>query len=245
MSNQNQLAETMGFIRSWYTLVHNKKIAKKAHLYKPFEIAHTDKGHHGLFLDRMYEQSTIVLVVGRRGSGKTALGMRVLEAFDYKSERSCYAIGYDSAKLPLWIRKADSALDIPSNSVALVDEGAVIYSSRDSHKAANKAISKLMAVARHKNLSLILITQNSAMIDVNVLRLADTLIIKKPSLMQTNFERREMKKLFDKALPHFKGLKGIDNKKGFYVIDDEFEGFMKAGLPDFWNDKISKSFANL
>lgn len=82
------------------------------------------------------------------------------------------------------------------------------------------------------------------MIDVNVIRLCDTIIMKQPSLMQTKFERRQIKLLYDKAIPHFSILQGIDKKKCFYVIDDEFEGLLSAGLPEFWDEKVSKSFAN-
>lgn len=242
--NPEKIGESMSVIQNIYDFVdcHRKPDPN----YVPFKLEATNKGDLNTFLDRTYQQSTIMLVVGRRGSGKTALGMRLLEAFHKKiNNRGLYAVGYNSAKLPLWIHKIDSVLDAPSNSVVLVDEGAVVLSSRDSHNGTNKAVGKLMAVARHKNLSLILITQNSAMIDVNVLRLADTLIVKQPSLMQTRFERKEMKALYDQTTPYFVDLKGIEQKQALYVIDDEFEGFLKAGLPDFWTEKISKSFEDL
>lgn len=50
--------------------------------YRPFNLISTVSGDPNRFIKRMYEQSTIVLVIGRRGSGKTAFGMRLLEAFD-------------------------------------------------------------------------------------------------------------------------------------------------------------------
>ena len=99
-----------------------------------------------------------------------------------------------------------------------------------------------MAIARHKNLNLILIAQNSAMIDLNVLRLADTIILKEPSLLQAQFERKAIKDMYEKVSSHFKE---IENKKShFYVMDDEFEGMLNYSLPDFWNEDISKSFRN-
>lgn len=124
----------------------------------------------------------------------------------------------------------------------MVDEGAILFSARDSQSEANKGVGKLMAVARHKNLSLFLITQNTAMIDVNVLRLADTLIVKQPSLMQMKFERKQLRDLYVKAVPEFETFQGIAKKQNFYVIDDEYQGFMSAGLPEFWTEKIIRSF---
>ncbi|MBY9004064.1 MAG: DUF998 domain-containing protein, partial [Candidatus Lokiarchaeota archaeon] len=53
----------------------------------------------------------------------------------------------------------------------------------------------------HKNLTLVLITQNSAMIDLNVLRLSDTLLFKEPSLLQSKFERKALKDILEKVKP--------------------------------------------
>lgn len=212
--------------------------------YRLFNLISTVSGDPNKFIKRLYEQSTIVLVIGRRGSGKTAFGMRLLEGFDRQViGRGCYAIGYDAVELPQWIHKIEDVYSAPVNSVVLVDEGAILFSARDSQSEANKGVSKLMAVARHKNLSLFLITQNTAMIDVNVLRLADTLIVKQPSLMQMKFERKQLRDLYIKAVPEFEAFEGIAKKQNFYVIDDEYQGFMSAGLPEFWTEKISKSFA--
>ena len=109
-------------------------------------------------------------------------------------------------------------------------------------KKDNKAIGKLLAIARHKDLSLILIPQNSAMIDLNVLRLSDTLLIKEPSMLQSRFERKALKDFYDKAVPHF-AEKGEAGKKPLvYVFDDDFEGLLNFSLPEFWNESVSKSF---
>ncbi|MFH1500511.1 MAG: hypothetical protein ABIE22_01040 [archaeon] len=85
---------------------------------------------------------------------------------------------------------------------------------------------------------------NSAMIDLNVMRLADTIIFKEPSLLQSRFERKALVDLFKKADENFNKIPKKDNKKKyFYVLDDEFEGLLSSTLPSFWSDKISKSFA--
>jgi hypothetical protein len=151
-------------------------------------------------------------------------------------------VGYSKTKLPRWIKKIDKVDDAPENSVVLLDEGAIGYFSRDSMKQANKMLSKMMTIARHKNLTLIIITQNSAMIDVNVLRLADTLLFKEPSLLQSRFERKALRDMFEKVSPLFDGME--DAVKNFYVWDDDFEGIVSYELPLFWSDLISKSFKN-
>lgn len=209
--------------------------------FEPFSVVVDSKGDFEDFSRRMLRSSTIMLVIGKRGSGKTALGMSMLEYYYKNNQAKCYAVGFSRKDVPRWIKPVDSFESIPNNSVALLDEGAVLFSSRDSMKQSNKGLGKLMAIARHKSLSLIVITQNSAMLDLNVIRLADTVLLKEPSLMQAKFERKALKDMYFDVVPHFKDLK---NKKAHaYVFDDEFEGLIHVPLPEFWSTKISKSFS--
>src|SRR3989338_4790493 len=222
--------------------IFRQTVEKKDANYVPFEIAKKDKGSYEEFYEKMRKTSLIFLIVGKRGSGKTSLGFRMLELFHKSSGRKCYVLGYEKSRLPWWIRKVEDIEKIPNNSIALFDEGAILFSARESMKEINKVLGKIMAIARHKNLTLILITQNSGMIDLNVLRLADTLLLKEPSLLQSKFERKGLNEIFDKIKPDFDKLK--EKKAHFYVWDDEFQGILKYGLPRFWSDKISKSYSN-
>jgi hypothetical protein len=210
---------------------------------KPFrdlEIAETRRGDYEKFRKKMLDSSIIMLITGKRGSGKTSLGMKLLELFRNSGSRECYIVNYRKTRLPKWMRKVDSVEEAPNNSVVLIDEGAVGYFSRESMKEANRVLSKIMTLARHKNLTLIIITQNSAMIDLNVVRLADTLVFKEPSLLQARFERRALKDMFDKVTPFFK--KCEEPNRNFYVWDDDFEGMLRYDLPNFWTESISTSF---
>ncbi|MBW2976760.1 zonular occludens toxin domain-containing protein [Candidatus Woesearchaeota archaeon] len=221
----------------------NIGVKKDKEPYVPFEPAKTDKGSYDEFFDKLRKSSLILLIIGKRGSGKTSLGMKFLEFFHKEAGRKCYTLGYESTRLPWWLKKVDSIEKIPNNAIALFDEGAIFFSARESMKSINKELSKIMAVARHKNLTLVLITQNSAMIDLNVLRLADTLLLKEPSLLQSNFERKVLKDIYEKIRPVFAGVK--EKKAYFYVWDDDFQGMVKYSLPYFWSEKVSKSFRNL
>jgi energy-coupling factor transporter ATP-binding protein EcfA2 len=208
-----------------------------------FEIIKKKKGDYEEFYKKLVRSSLIMLIIGKRGSGKTAFGMKLAEVFHHASKRKVYTLGYEEAKLPYWMKKVRAVEDIPNNSLTLLDEGAIFFFSRESMKNPNKALSKLMAIARHKNLTLILITQSSALIDLNVLRLADTLFLKEPSLLQAKFERKAIKDMYEKVADVFKEH---DNKKSLvYVWDDDFEGLLKFNLPEFWNEGISTSFKNL
>ncbi len=209
--------------------------------YVPFVVEDHVKGDYETFYNAAKKYSLIMLITGKRGSGKTSLGMKFLEAMNKETRRHCYAIGFDHTKLPRWMKKADDAEKVPNNSIVLVDEGAVVFSNRDAMKSPNKLLGKLMAIARHKNLSMILIAQNSAMIDLNVLRLADVVLLKEPSLLQAKFERKAIKEMYEKVKDKFEAVD--DRHKYVYIWSDEFEGLVSYGLPEFWSEKISKSFA--
>lgn len=218
-----------------------KKKPKAIEPLQPFSIVKADEGEFEAFFNKLLKYSLITLITGKRGSGKTSLGMTLLAVLN-SSRKKCYAVGFDKAKLPSWLKKAESLEKVPNNAAVLVDEGAIVYSSRESMKDSNKFLSKLMAIARHKNLSLVLIAQNSAMIDLNVLRLADVLLLKEPSLLQAEFERKPIQKMYDKIGNSFRAFK--EREKLCYVWSDEFMGLLSYELPQFWNESISKSFSN-
>jgi GTPase SAR1 family protein len=226
----------MGFLD-----IFKGRLKKEDENYIPFDIVKQDKGSYDEFHDKLKNHSLILLIVGKRGSGKTSLGMKFLEFFNKKTRRKCYILGYEKTRLPWFLKKVDNIEKIPNNAIALFDEGAILFSARESMKNVNKELSKIMSIARHKNLTLILITQNSAMIDLNVLRLADTLLLKEPSLLQSSFERKVLREIYEKIAPKFAEVK--EKKSHFYVWDDDFQGLLNYSLPNFWNEKISKSFS--
>ena len=216
-----------------------RKKQKEVRPLQPFSLIKCNEGYFENFFDKLLRYSLIILITGKRGSGKTSLGMTLLSVF-HSVKKQCYAIGFDKAKTPKWIRKVLSIEKVPNNSAVLVDEGAIVYSARDSMKEANKMLGKLMAIARHRGLSLALAVQNTGMIDLNVLRLSDVLLLKEPSLLQTEFERKALQKIYGKIKPLFQ--KQEQKEKCFYVWSDEFQGMLSYELPEFWNESISKAF---
>ncbi len=204
-----------------------------------FQVVHATNGKFDEWKENLKRSSLIILIIGKRGSGKSALGFKLLETIAGK--RKAYYLG--KAKLPWWIQQADSIEEIKNNSLVLVDEASLAFSAREPMSKPNKYLSKIMAIARHKDLTLIIITQNSAMLDLNVLRLADTLLLKEPSLLQAAFERKAINNLFRKVEEAFHKIKAKDKKPFVYVIDDVFEGIISFSLPEFWSEKISKSYA--
>lgn len=214
--------------------------SKSTVVYDPLKIIEAQKGNLEDFEDNLYKKESIVgLILGARGSGKSALGMKIAENFASKTNKNICAIGFDKKDVPKWISVIEEPEQIPNNSFVLIDEGGVFFSSRDSMKEANKLVSKIILLARHKDLSILFISQNSSNIEVNTIRQADYLMLKPSSLLQLDFERKKIKDIYtqvNSAFEKYKGQKGL-----FYIYSDNFSGFITNSLPSFWSKKISKT----
>ncbi|OIO28415.1 hypothetical protein COX86_01180 [Candidatus Micrarchaeota archaeon CG_4_10_14_0_2_um_filter_60_11] len=207
-----------------------------------FKLVEAKSGDLGDFEDFLYEKkSTVGLILGARGSGKSALGVRILENAAARG-RKVAAMGFSAAAMPSWVKIVETP-EIENGSFLLVDEGGISFSSRSSMSSANKLLSELLFVARHKDLSVVFVTQNSANLEVNTLRQADYLLLKKPSLLQRDFERKKINEIYDEAAGGFK--KHAADKGAFFVYSDAFRGFASNGLPSFWSEAASKSFKDV
>jgi rRNA pseudouridine-1189 N-methylase Emg1 (Nep1/Mra1 family) len=211
--------------------------------YEPLILLNSKKGKIDSFEKMLNEkESTIGIIIGSRGSGKSAFGMKIIENIKSQSKKKIYAMGFEEKELPLWIINVDDINQINNDSWILIDEGGILFSSRKSMSNANKLLSELILIARHKGLSILFISQNSSNLDVNILRQADFLILRQPSLLQLEFERDVVKKLYEKYKNEFEEYKNI---KGLSLVySNEFTGFASNSLPSFWTKKLSTSFRN-
>lgn len=184
-------------------------------------------------------KSTIGIILGARGTGKSALGMRVLENWAGRGAKVC-AMGFNEETIPSWIKVIDDMEKAPNRSIVLVDESGISFSSREAMSDANKLLSELLLVARHKDISIIFIAQNSANLEINSIRQADYLLLKRPSLLQKDFERGKIKNIYSEVENDFKELRA--DRGLVYIYSDRFRGFASNTLPTFWSEKASKAF---
>ncbi|MBU1111487.1 MAG: DUF815 domain-containing protein [archaeon] len=216
--------------------------APKDAKFQEFRELKKKKGNIETFNNFLYDnKSTIGIILGARGTGKSAIGMSFLENFASKSEKKLYALGFKQNALPHWIRVVKSIEEIENNSVLLVDEGGIEFSSRSSMTNANKLLSDILLVARHKDLSVMFITQNSSNLEVNAIRQADYLILKPSSLLQKDFERKKIKEVYESVDKDFEDLK--EDRGLTYLYSDKYCGFISNDLPSFWSEKVSKGYA--
>jgi hypothetical protein len=185
-------------------------------------------------------ESKIGIILGARGSGKSAIGIKLLENIHSKAEGKFYALGFKKNEMPSWIEVIEDIKEIGNDSTVLIDEGGILFNSRSSMAKPNKLMSELILIARHKSLNILFISQNSSNLDVNIIRQADFLILKPTSLLQKDFERKKIQEIYKEVQNRFDKLK---SDKGLtYIYSDSFRGFVSNPLPSFWNVKMSKSF---
>ncbi len=222
-----------------------KKIKKERELmtseYDEFNVLEIISGDYNKWLEKVYESdSQIGIILGARGSGKTAFGIKFLENFHAKHKKKCFAMGFNENELPYWIKGVLDISELENDSFVLIDEGGVLFNSRSSMSNANKMLSRLIMIARHKNISILFISQNSSNLEVNILRQADFLILKPSSLLQTEFERKIIQKIYEETGESFKKFEEVEGAT--HIYSGSFRGFISNPLPSFWRENLSKSF---
>ncbi len=209
--------------------------------HEEFKIVHVIEGDYFDWLDHVSKSdSQIGIILGARGSGKTAFGVKFLENFYSKHGKRCFAMGFSEEEMPSWIDVVSDIEEIGNDSMVLIDEGGVLFNSRQAMSSANKLLSSLMMVARHKNISIMFISQNSSNLEVNILRQADFLALKPSSLLQKDFERKIVQKIYESTGEHFEKFKGDEGLVHIYA--GKFRGFVSNPLPSFWGEGVSKGF---
>ena len=209
--------------------------------YVSFKVIETIEGDYETWFNKTIESdSQIGIVLGARGSGKTAFGVKMLENIYAKYGDKCFAMGFKAKEFPSWIKVVSDLSQLENDSWVLIDEGGVLFNSRSSMSNANKLLSQLILIARHKNINILFISQNSSNLEINILRQADFLVLKKSSLLQKEFERKIIQKIYLDSKDKFDKY---EKDKGLaYIYSGHFRGFVSNSLPSFWKEGISKSF---
>ena len=203
-------------------------------------VVETLKGKYNSFWSKITTADSLIgIVIGARGSGKSAISLSIAENLRGTKKRF-FAMGFPNSTLPHWITVVETVDAIENDAFVIVDEGGILFSSRESMSDANKLLSDLLFIARHKNLSILFVSQNSSNLEINTLRQADFLILKKSSLLQKNFERKIVAKIYEEYSDGFEKYK--KNKGIALLYSDDFIGFIENELPSFWSMKVSKSF---
>jgi hypothetical protein len=199
-------------------------------------------------LAKLLGHPCIVLILGHRGSGKTALAARLQELL--RDIASPYAVGLPakaSRLLPDWYGLADDTSTIPSNALIYIPESYRMYHARDTQSAQGKALSELVNLSRHRRHTLIFDVQNPAHLDRNIVSEADLVLVKEPGPLQQGFERPQYRNLMDTARAAFAAVGPRRKKRAVWVVAPAagVNGqLMDNLLPSFWSDSLSRIFGD-
>ena len=187
----------------------------------------------------------VVLILGKRGSGKSALAYSLLELFRYQLKPYVVGVPAEAKRfLPDWISIAPTLEDVPPGSIVLIDEAYLHYHARGSMAAASIEMSRMVNLSRQRGQTLLFVTQEARQVDRNIASSANVVIFKEPSSIQLEFERPELRQPAQEAQAQFGIVRG-DKRSWSYVYapDADFKGMVESQLPSFWTTKLSTLFA--
>lgn len=194
----------------------------------------------------LIKHPSVIVILGKKGSGKSALGYRLLELLRWIAP--IYVVGLPSTAhkyLLDWIEVQPELEDVPPNSIILLDESYIQYHARSSMTSQAKELSQILNLSRQRDKTLIFVSQESRQIDRNILSAADVVIFKEPSLFQAKLDRHELLDLVTQATQAFQSIT-TNRKKWSFVFTHErgCVGLIENSPPSFWSEKLSCAFAS-
>lgn len=214
-------------------------------------------------LDEVVRRPSTTMIFGMIGSGKTALGYKLMEiAHRTNSQAAMFVQSYSAtignklqALLPdyLEVTTETDMAKLPKSCYVLRDE-AWRFANSKRHPKRDEAIATAadLALVRQRGQHELILIQNLANLDVDYFRFGCNLVLKWTSLESIATERQEMK---DIILGPYQGFiqrivfEEIDPLRLFYVRTPntplyEFQeshsgGYYTTGLPSFWSEQIS------
>lgn len=185
-------------------------------------------------------------ILGKRRMGKSALAYHLAELRhqDSKANAAVYGPPVELEKLlPPYFKVLTELGDVGRrhNSTVIIDEGSMPLHARRAMDQGHVDFDEALSLCAQRNQLLILCTHHSKKLDPLVVRDLDLLAFKRPSKLQSEMERAELKKMSRAARSFFMGMPEAEQKTWSYVFWDDFdsEGRIPNVLPSFWSPTIS------
>lgn len=188
---------------------------------------------------------SVSLVLGKRGSGKTAFGYRVLEEARDRN-LTPHVIGLPKDKwrlLPDYIEPIEDPTEMSDDSAVLMDESYQYMFAREHGTSFNKMMAKLLGIVRQKNQLFMFATHLARKLDVSAVYDSDNIVFREPSFLHARMERREIRDLIGDASDFFEEEPN-PVKSAYVVTPDGAEG-ISVELPSFWSEELSRAFADV
>ena len=175
------------------------------------------------------KQGAVVLILGKRESGKTVLAQRLAQIL----ERPTYAVSPEQ-RTPDWIQELkleEIAQRPPPYSTLILDDIPAYFSSRDYTNPLVRIVEQLIPVVRHRRrIILIFSSQSSGQSDKWCMD-ADLVLMKPLNFLYPETERGAVKKLADKVMPIFAEMSEYQQKRHCYIFSDGYVGLARIQHP--------------
>jgi len=194
------------------------------------------------------ELGKVILILGKRGSGKSAFALKLGEYLFAVHEVPVWLVGIPeevSVYLPKWVNIAQDIDQVSLGAFIIVDESGLQYMAMRYQSDANTVMRRLLMIARHRKQSVVFICQVASDVDKAVVRQADCIVFKQPTLMQPKNDRPEVRDTAGRALKVFDALPRDERLRTAYIHDSDFVGVLQCDLPDYWREELSFAFANV
>jgi hypothetical protein len=111
-----------------------------------------------------------ILILGGQGTAKSCLAFWLLEILHPRCPCFVYRLPAEGASfIPPWLGIVNELNRAPPGSIVLVDEAYLSFFSRESQTRQNREITRIVNLARQKNLGLIFVAHEARHIDKNIL----------------------------------------------------------------------------
>jgi energy-coupling factor transporter ATP-binding protein EcfA2 len=185
------------------------------------------------------KHGAVVLIIGRRESGKTILAQRLAEIIG----RPVYAVSPEQTP-PSWItelRLEQLSESPPPFSTLILDDIPAYMSSRDYNDSFVNVVEKLIPMVRHKRkLILIFNTQTSGQADRWIMD-ADLLLIKSPNLLFMETERPAVARIYKSVMPIFQQMTDQQQKRHAFLLAQDYRELVRINLPGVESESSEKT----
>ncbi len=192
-------------------------------------------------------KSKIIYIIGGRGSGKTATAFMIAETIHKRTGQHTYYVAenVNEKALPDWCHLVPSISKVPNGKLAIIDESGIQFNAREYKGQANIEMSKELMIARHKDLSLIFLTQHASLSDTNIQRLRDLVIWK----MSNDYTPAEKGTTRSKEHNFWKKVRQMMSPRHKSACLFEFPMmrrfiYFEHNLPECWSEELSKTWKN-
>ena len=198
--------------------------------------------------EKIIVPSTVNLIIGKKGNGKSALGYYLADISGKKHNLLPVIVGFPEDKHSLLpnnyvIKNLDEAL-VTENAVLLIDEGTTML---PAGSRLDELVKSMSALSRQRNQIIILIFHTSRDIGSKILRGVDAIMVKEPSRRQIDQGSKNNWWYFLLTEARQKIREQGGNRKKYSYVDCEepdFRGILTNPLPQFWSEDLSKAWAN-